>query len=284
MNTNSSADFPTVHVISDSVGETAKTVATAACAQFGVTDPKIEVFGKVRSVDQIKEFIARHKKEHAKKGIDTRLLVFFTIVSSEIRSGVKEIVENDDDVFAVDLLTGAVNVISEMTGQKPQYTPGTLRALDPVYYRKIAALEFTIEHDDGRNPQDLARADIVIIGVSRTSKTPTSIYLAQSGFCVANVPLDTKTQPPKELYDVDPKRLFGLMSTPDVLAEIRRRRIGEKATILASEYADIDSIYEDLESSRDFMRQLGCIVVHTDGRAVEETAQRILDYYHTWHD
>ncbi len=276
--------FPTVHVISDSVGETAKTVATAACAQFGVKDPKIEVFGKVTSTEQIKDILDKHKCEHIAKGIDSRLLVFFTIVSSEIRRGVKEIVDSDPDIYAVDLLTGAVNVISEMTGKEPQSTPGTLRALDPVYYRKIAAVEFTIEHDDGRNPQDLARADMVIIGVSRTSKTPTSIYLAQGGFCVANVPLDTKTQPPSELYDVDPKRLFGLMSTPDVLAEIRRRRIGEKASILASEYADIDSIYEDLEASREFMRQLGCVVIRTDGRAVEETAQRILDYYHTWHD
>lgn len=277
-------NFPTVHVISDSVGETAKTVATAACAQFGITDPKIEVFGKVRSIEQIEELLDKHKKDHIEKGVDSRLLVFFTIVSSEIRAGVKQIVDSDPDIYAVDLLTGAVNVISEMTGFKPQATPGTLRALDPVYYRKIAALEFTIEHDDGRNPADLSRADIVIIGVSRTSKTPTSIYLAQSGYCVANVPLDTKTEPPKQLYDVDPKRLFGLMSTPDVLAEIRRRRIGDRATILASEYSDIDSIYEDLEASREFMRQLGCVVVRTDGRAIEETAQKILDFYHAWHE
>jgi hypothetical protein len=146
----------------------------------------------------------------------------------------------------------------------------------------MEALEFTISHDDGRNPQDLTQADIVILGVSRTSKTPLSIYLAQQGFKVANVPLDLQTDPPREVYSVDPTRLFGLMTTPDVLHDIRARRI-KGVEKVAGRYADEEYIYEDLENARALMRRLGCYVLRTDRRAVEEVAQELLSYYLTTH-
>ena len=128
-------------------------------------------------------------------------------------------------------------------------------------------------------------------GVSRSSKTPLSIYLAQQGLRVANVPLDPTTEPPSQIYDVDRTRLFGLMITPEVLLDIRRKRIkkaagkagGGQFAMLAKNYADPEYIYRDLEASRALMRRLGCIVVHTEGRAVEETAQEILRYYERSH-
>ena len=143
-------------------------------------------------------------------------------------------------------------------------------------------MEFTIEHDDGRNPQDLTKADIVLLGVSRCGKTPISIYLSQEGYRVSNVPLDLQSTPPRQLYDVDPSRLFGLMTTSDVLVDIRRKRLG-RALSVASSYAEPEQVVADLDEARALMRRLGCIVIHTEHRAVEETAQEILRFYEMRH-
>jgi regulator of PEP synthase PpsR (kinase-PPPase family) len=137
-----------------------------------------------------------------------------------------------------------------------------------------------VAHDDGRNPQDLAEADIVLVGVSRTSKTPLSMYLSFSGYKVANVPLAKGTEPPAELFDVEPFRIFGLLSTPQVLSTVRNERLGSlEAREVAGSYADPACIEAELEEARALMRRLGCIVIHTNGRAVEETSQVILGYY-----
>lgn len=274
--------FPTVHIVSDSVGETARAVAQAAAAQFGVTNPKIEIMGHVKSFEQVRRYLDEHAAYHVEQLGDDRLLIFYTLVDPGLRDAVSAYINEHGNMRGVDLLTQAITAISDISGNVPNDTPGSLRVADNHYFKRIAALEFTIEHDDGRNPQDLRRADIVIVGVSRTSKTPVSIHLAQQGFKVANVPLDLETAPPEELSTVDPSRLFGLMSTPDALAGIRSRRIGQAASVAGS-YADPEYIHQDLESARALMRKLGCYVIRTDGKAVEETAQEILTLYARTH-
>ena len=252
--------LPTIHVVSDSVGLTAQALARAAAAQFGVTNPNIEVLPHVRSFEEVKQFIAEHGQLHKRLKGDESL----------------------PNVVAVDLMTDAMNAIAKLSGQTPSKRPGGLHVADQHYFRRIEAIEFTIAHDDGRNPQEMSQADIVLLGVSRSSKTPTSIYLAQQGYKVSNIPLDPSTEPPKEVYEVDRTRLFGLMTTADVLVGIRQRRLGN-AAVAASQYADPEYVYEDLERARALMRKLGAIVIHTENRAVEETAQEILRYYERAH-
>lgn len=277
-----STSFPTVHVVSDSVGETARTVAQAAAAQFGEKNPKIEVFGKVKSFEQIRSILDDHAAYHVEQLGDDRLLIFYTLVDPDLRDQVSAYIDAHENMHGVDLLTEAITAMADVSGRQPNDVPGVLRVADLDYFKRVAALEFTIEHDDGRNPQDLTKADIVVIGVSRTSKTPVCIYLSQHGYSVANVPLDLHTEPPKELFEVDPTRIFGLMSTPDALSGIRSRRIGQAASVAGS-YADPEYIYADLESARALMRKLGCYVIRTDGKAVEETSQEILDLYAKTH-
>ena len=274
--------IPTIHVISDSVGATAASVARAAASQFGATAPKIEVLAKIQDFDQIRAYLDERADSQRKAIGSEQMLVFFTIVSSDIRAQLAAYVSEHPHVVAVDLMTDAITAISEMSGMKPSSKPGLLREANDSYFRRIEAIEFTIAHDDGRNPQDLTKADIVLIGVSRTSKTPLSIYLSQEGYKVANLPLDANTTPPSEIFDVDRTRLFGLMTSPEVLIGIRQRRIAG-ATHVATRYADPEYVYEDLEKSRALMRKLGCIVVHTENRAIEETAQEILRYYERSH-
>ena len=273
--------LPTIHVISDSVGLTAQAMARAAAAQFGETNPNIEVLPHVRTAAQIRTFIDEHTALHASRG-DDRLLIFYTLVDGDLRRALTEYAATKPNITAVDLLTSAIDSIAKLSGKVPSKRPGGLHVADQHYFRRIEAIEFTIAHDDGRNPQEMNQADIVLLGVSRSSKTPTSIYLAQQGYKVSNIPLDPSTEPPKEVFEVDRTRLFGLMTTPEVLIGIRQRRLGN-AAVVASTYADPEYVYEDLDRARARMRKLGAIVIHTENRAVEETAQEILRYYERVH-
>ena len=275
-------NFPTIHVISDSVGETARAVAQAAAAQFGVSSPRIVVKGKVKTFEEVRDYLLERLDHLCLEHGEQKLLVFYTLVRGDLRDSVSAFIDEQPAIYGVDLLTRAIDAIADMSGMVPLSSPGALRVADINYFHRVEAIEFTIEHDDGRNPQDLTKADIVIIGVSRTSKTPVCIYLSQHGYSVANVPLDLHTEPPKELFEVEPSRIFGLMSTPDALSGIRSRRIGSAASVAGS-YADPEYIYEDLEKARALMRKLGCYVIRTDGKAVEETSQEILDLYAKTH-
>ncbi len=272
----------TIHIISDSVGITGQAIARAAASQFGEPDPRIMVLPHAGSFDEIKDYLAQQSTLSEQQCGCKDLLVFYTLVNKELAESLRAYLEDNPHVRAVDLMTEPLAAIAAYSGLEPLVKPGKLHVADQHYFRRIEAIEFTIAHDDGRNPQDMVYADIVLIGVSRSSKTPLAIYLAQEGFRVSNVPLDPQTQPPKELYDVDPTRLFGLMTTPEVLTNIRQRRLG-KASVIAGDYANFEKVSQDLENSRALMRKLGCIIVRTDNRAVEETAQEILRYYELAH-
>jgi [pyruvate, water dikinase]-phosphate phosphotransferase / [pyruvate, water dikinase] kinase len=274
--------LPTIHVVSDSVGLTAQALARAAAAQFGETNPNIEVLPHVRNFEDVKTFIDEHGELHKKMSGDERLLIFYTLVDGDLRKQLSDYAAQKPNVVAVDLMTEAMEAIAKLSGLTPSKRPGGLHVADQHYFKRIEAIEFTIDHDDGRNPHEMHQADIVLLGVSRSSKTPTSIYLAQQGYKVSNVPLDPSTEPPSQIFEVDPTRIFGLMTTPDVLVGIRQRRLGN-AIGVASKYADPEYVYDDLEKARKLMRKLGCIVIHTENRAVEETAQEILRYYERMH-
>lgn len=282
---NNDSPLPTIHVISDSVGATAMALARAAAGQFGITEPYIETLSKVRDFDEIDAFLERHQQFHEQRYGNGRIVVFFTLVDGQLRARVRDACAKRG-IFAVDIMSAPLHALSEASGLMPSRDPGMMRTVDEHYFRRIAAMEFTVDHDDGRNPQDLPQADIVLLGVSRSSKTPISIYMGLEGYKVANVPLALGVEPPPEIYRCDPSRIFGLMTTPDVLVGIRRRRLGTSgrgAGSVAASYAEPEMVYQDLEEARALMRKLGCIVVRTDNRAVEETAQEILRYYEMAH-
>lgn len=277
--------LPTIHIISDSLGSTATAVARAAAGQFGVVEPYIEVLPKARNFDEIATYLTKHQQEHIERGLSGSLLVFFTLVDSALRARVRDFCY-ERGMHPVDIMSSPIHAIQSATGLRPLNDPGLLRMTDEHYFKRIAAMEFTVEHDDGRNPQDLPEADIVLLGVSRSSKTPISIYMGMEGYKVANVPLALGTEPPREIFDCDPSRVFGLMTSPDVLVGIRQRRLGgsgKQALAVASSYADPEMVYRDLEEARALMRKIGCIVINTSNKAVEETAQEILRYYELAH-
>ena len=272
--------FPTIHVVSDSLGKTGTDIAMAVAALFGNMNPAIEIFSEASDARTMRTELDKHLDLHKTLYGKQTFVVFYTLAEPTLRAEMKSFLTENESVEGVDLLDAAINALRSATGMQPSGHPGAFRAVNDEYFKRIDAMEFTIAHDDGANPQDLPIADIVLIGVSRSSKTPLSIYLSQLGYRVANVPLDPQTEPPKEIYDVPTSRLFGLMTSPDILVDIRKRRLGKgQAQSAAKSYADYESVCIDLEKSRDLMRKLGCIVVHTDNKAIEESAQEILRYY-----
>ncbi len=277
--------FPTIHIVSDSLGFTAQSLARAAAGQFGVTDPAFEIFSRITDAETAGKVLLKHRAEQANNGINEPMVVFFSFVDAEESAKLKRICEKYH-IYAVDMMTEPIAMLEKASGLTSSRQPGLFRQTDENYFRRIAAMEFTINHDDGRNYQDLPKADIVLLGVSRSSKTPISVYMGMEGYRVANVPLAVGTEPPAEVFECDPTRIFGLMTTPDVLVSIRQRRLGNAgkgATGAAGQYAQRDYVYDDLESARALMRKLGCIVIHTENKAVEETAQEILRYYELTH-
>ena len=209
--------IPTIHVISDSVGATAQAIARAAASQFGEADPNIELLSNVRNFQMVEKFLLEQLETHEMVFGDPRIVVFYTIIDDDIKTRLHKFLVDHPTIYAVDLLTKAVDAIAQVSGMVPMDVPGEQHIVNERYFHRIEAMEWTIAHDDGRNPQDLPKSEIVLLGVSRCGKTPTSIYLAQEGYRVSNVPLDPQSTPPKEIFQVDSTRLFGLMTTVEVL-------------------------------------------------------------------
>ncbi len=262
----------TIYIISDSLGDTAAAMASAAACQFEEERVVIERLPRISSAAQVSDYLEARGETNAVR------VAFLTIAAPDVRNESAQALENEG-IPTVDLLGPAIDAISEATGVQPVLKAGTNRQLDAAYFRRIEAMDYSVDHDDGRLPEEYKDADIILMGVSRTSKTPLSMYLASSGYKVANLPLALGVEPPKQIYDVDNWRVFGLMSSPRVLSDIRSRRLGDVDDRILENYASEEYVVRDLEAARAFMRKIGCIVVRTDNRAVEETAREILMYY-----
>lgn len=261
----------TVLVISDALGETAASVALAAAGQFDEGAVAIERLSRVQDARQVKLYL------ESLAGAARKIAAFHTIVQDELRCEVAGLLV-EQGIAAVDLLGPAIDTIAALTGLAPKGIPGIIHQTDERYFQRIACMEYTVEHDDGRGADDLSEADIVLIGVSRTSKTPLSMYLALQGYHVANIPLAPQMEPPQALFEVDPARIFGLVTTVEAIAPIRAQRLGTaQAQSAAGSYADPDAIELEFAYARSLMKRLGCFVVHTDGKAIEESATEIIE-------
>ncbi|MGM8213533.1 pyruvate, water dikinase regulatory protein [Virgibacillus sp. W0430] len=258
---------PYVFIISDSVGETAELVIKAGLSQFNNGEFKIQRIPYVDDKTTIDESLQLIKE---KKG-----MVGFTLVDPDLRNYLNKQAKSMD-IEAIDIMGPMLISMEEVFKMKPRLEPGLVHKLDEDYFKRIEAIEFAVRYDDGRDPRGISRADIVLIGVSRTSKTPLSQYLAHKRIKVANVPLVPEVDPPGELFDLDPEKCIGLRISPEKLNDIRKERLkalglGDHAT-----YANMQRIQEELNYFNTIVSKIGCEVVDVSNKAVEETANIIL--------
>jgi regulator of PEP synthase PpsR (kinase-PPPase family) len=253
-----------LHVVSDATGETATRVVAATEAQFP-EQPFVTVrHPRVETVADLQLVLARME--------DRRAVVIFTLVEPTLRLVMRELCD-EAGVDYCDLLSEPLAAVAKVSGQKAEMRPRARPALDEGYFKRIAAIEFAVKNDDGLGA-GLQGADVVLVGVSRTSKTPLSIYLGYLGWKATNVPLVKGIEPPKELFELDPSRIVGLTIDARRLAEIRSERIvlmgGDRR------YADLNEVYEDLEHATAVCKRLGCPVIDVSELSIEEIALRIV--------
>ncbi|WP_071130671.1 pyruvate, water dikinase regulatory protein [Enterococcus timonensis] len=257
-----------IFVISDSAGETATKTAQACMAQF----PDVEFCLFRRTLINETELLLQALKE-AK---EVNAIVLHTI-ANEKRLEMCRTFCQESHLKAFDLLNPIVDEISLRASATPTREPGAMHHLNENYFKRIKAMEFAVKYDDGKNPKGFLKADVILLGVSRTSKTPLSLFLANKNLKVANLPLVPQAHIPQEIYQVDPKKIVGLTNDPSILNHIRQERMKSYGLNPDTAYSDIDKIKEELLFAQNLYEKLGCVVINVAQLSIEETASLILE-------
>ncbi|MGF1544297.1 MAG: pyruvate, water dikinase regulatory protein [Parvularculaceae bacterium] len=262
------ASFFHVHLVSDSTGETLNAILKAVTAQFVAAKPLEHIYALVRSEAQLERTLAEIE---ASPG-----LVLYTVVNPNLRR-MLEVKCAELQTPAVSVLDPFVSAFALYLGLEQSGRAGAQHELDEAYFKRIGAIDYTLEHDDGQMVWDLDNADVVLVGVSRTSKTPTCMYLANRGVKAANVPLVPDRPPPAELFALQKPLVVGLVANPDRLSEIRQSRLDEiNATDRAQEYCDVDAVRREVVAAKRLFAKHRWPTINVTRKSVEETAAEIL--------
>ena len=258
----------TVYIISDGTGETAATMTRAALVQYDQMDINIVRFKNVRTEAQVESVMA--------EAAETRGILVHTVVSPRMRAKIQEAAVARG-LQSVDLLGPLLLSLDAFFGVSVDGEAGILRTVDDRYFKRIEAIEYTVKHDDGKSMADLDQADVVLVGISRTSKTPLSIFLSHKGWKVANVPLVLGSRLPGELAKVDQRKIVGLMIDIESLTRIRRNRLEKFGQDPGGEYARISYIEKEIQWAQEiFKKNRKWPVFNVTERALEETASEII--------
>jgi regulator of PEP synthase PpsR (kinase-PPPase family) len=256
-----------LHLLSDSTGETLEVIAKSCLAQFDNVEVLRHFWPMVRSeghLDRVLDDIERRPG-----------LVLYTLVNSNIRRDLEQKCRRRG-IHAVSVLDPVVDALSAVLGQEAKARPGRQHALDAAYFARVDAIQFTIAHDDGIGSDNWEEADIILAGVSRTSKTPTSIYLANRGYKVANIPLVPESPPPRSLFTVQHPMVVGLTTGSDRLIQIRRNRLLSLNQAPETDYVDAEAVNAELAFARRLFADNGWPVIDVTRRSIEETAFAIV--------
>lgn len=257
----------TILVISDSTGETANQVLDAVKVHFDITDVDIKKFSKINKKEQIDEILDDIKGD---------ILIFSTIVDRELLDYLIEKTEMNESIYLVDVLSYPMLISSKFFGQQPRFDVGLNRKVDQEYLEKMETLEFAVKYDDCKDKFGILKADIILIGVSRTSKTPLSLNLAFKNYKVCNIPILPEVEIPSELYKVDNKKIIGLIIDSDKLNNIREDRMAKIGLQLG--YSDDFRIEKELEYAKKIMNKIGCKIINVTDKTIDETSNEIISY------
>lgn len=259
-----------IFTLSDSSGETAEAVARAALVQFSPGQASIFRLPQVRSSHQLVGLV----RELA----TGRSVIAYTLVLPEFRKTLETEAQRHN-IPTIDLLGPLMTRVSELTGSQPLSQPGRLHLLDETYFKRIEAVDFAIRFDDGKNPDGILQADVVLTGVSRTSKTPNCMYLAHHyGLKAANAPLVMGVDPPLQLFQIDPRKVIGLTIDPFLLQDIRSTRAAVLGMRSTTDYADPEKIRQEVRYAKRIFKEGKFHVIDVSAKAIEETSSEIFMY------
>lgn len=257
---------PAIFVVSDGRGETGAEFLRAALVQFPNQPHSFHVRPGVRTRYEVETVV----REAARR----RAVIFYTLVSGETRSAIEESARLLL-VPIVDVLGPAFSALHDLFQTEPEATPGLLYEMDKRRFDRMEAIDFTLKHDDGQRPADLGGADVVLVGVSRASKSTTCFYLAMEGLKAANVPLLPGVEPPPQLLSLDPRRVFGLTIEPQRLRSVRRYRAVNLGIAESDPYLDERRLQEEIRHANRLSKERGWRSVNVTYRAVEEIAREV---------
>lgn len=256
-----------IFVISDSVGETANRLIQAALAQYpNLSSPEIKNFPFIDNETDLKSIL--------KDALAQDAIVVSTLVSPELNRIIKATAQHEQ-LRHIDFLSQMIHLIQDQTGIEPTLKSGALHALDEDYFDRVAAIEFAVKYDDGKNPQGFLKSDIVLLGISRTSKTPLSMYLANKSYKVSNLPLIPEVTLPPSIYKVPAEKIVGLTASPNYIMKIRAERVKLMGVTSTTSYNDLERIKMELSYAEELYAQLGAMVVSVENKSIEEVAQII---------
>lgn len=256
-----------IYVISDGTGQTAQQAVEAALTQFKGSDPEIYRFGEILKVEKIQEIILRAKEENA--------FIIHTLVKDKLREELLRFARVNH-VESIDLMGPLLHRLSDHLSAHPSEKPGLFRILNDSYFRKIETMQFAFKHDDGKRVENLHKAEIVLLGVSRTFKTPLSIYLAFRGWYVANIPLVLDFPLPEQLYSMPDEKIFCLTTYPSQLTQLRKAR-EERFGGGTGNYAHPEYVKKEINyANRIFCMHPGWQKVNVTSKAIEEISAEII--------
>jgi hypothetical protein len=256
-----------VFVVSDTLSEIGELLVKAGKSCFEHSIREVRFHPLINDRQGIDYLLELAKKENS--------LVVYTFDSSDLKSYM-ETESRRLKIPIYDVMGSLVETLRGLTGEEPKKSYSTTSELDDHYYRKVEAIEFAVKYDDGKNTAHLDEADIILLGVSRTSKTPISIYLANNNYKVANMPIMPEVEPPRELFEISNKKIFGLILEPNHLVEIRTERLKAMGITGTSNYGSYERVIMELEKAQQLFDKLGCTVIDVTSKAIEEIAAIIL--------
>lgn len=261
-----------VYIVSDAIGQSAVNIARSALSQFPELDYEVKDYTFISDFDEIDKIVLELKNE------EEQTIIFHTFSDQNLAKYLDKKAEGHCKK-SYDILTPIVQLIGNITDTEPNMKSGVLnRRLDANYFNRIEALEFAVNHDDGKEPIGYSEADIVILGISRTSKTPLSIFLANNNFKVANLPLLPESELPEEIWEIDPKRIIGLTNDVTVLSDIRKQRMISYGLDPESIYSNTERIQNELDYAIELYDKLNCKVINVATKSIEETAGIIINH------
>ncbi len=267
-NGNKAESYPPVYVVSGGNGASGEQLVETVLVQFPDFQIPIIKMTHIRQREKIEEIVA---KTQATNGTIVHTLVDKDLREFLVNRG------NENNVATIDLMGPLFERLIHLLGQKPKEQPGLYRRLRQSYFDRVEAIEFTMNHDDGKNPQGLLRADLVLTGVSRSGKTPLSMFLAVLGWKVANVPIIPDSPIPPELFKIDRRRVFGLDIDYERLMIHRRKRQENMRLISTSSYTNPRAVFEEIEAAKKIFKKHGFAVIQVTDKSIETSAGELID-------
>lgn len=259
--------IPPVFIVSGGIGSSGEQVVNRVLAQFPDCDVPVITLGNVRRIEEIAEVVKRAR--------DSGGILVHTLIDAHLRSALTDLAR-DHDVVAIDLIGPLSSRLANVLGREPLGQPGRYRRLHRADFERVAAIEYTMKHDDGQNPEGWSDADVVLVGVSRTGKTPLSIYLSVLGWKVANVPIALDWHPSEKLFELDSRRVVGLTIDPDQLIMLRNQRFRRLGARAPSSYSDPEEIRQELRHALQIIRKSGFAVIDVTDQPIETSADEVI--------